>query len=231
MDGSLNRNSYKHMKNIFAALFLALTLTAPAADVSVTISNVHLCCGSCVRGVTKAAASVPQLTAKTDMKADTVTLTGPDAATVQKGADALVAAGYFGESSDPSIKMTADSGAKNQTVQTIKIEGVHLCCGKCDNAVKQALKTVPGVADVKIANDSNADANCPITPAGGAAAAANCAITPSSSATPAATGTTPAASVAKKPARAPQTVEVTGNFNDKDVFDALQKAGFSGREK
>jgi hypothetical protein len=24
---------------------------------------------------------------------------------------------------------------------------------------------------------------------------------------------------------------VTGNFNDKDLFDALQKAGFTGQEK
>ncbi len=107
MHGGLSRNSYKPVKNIFAVLFLAFTLMARAADVTVTLSNVHPCCGACVEGVTKAAASVPNLTVKTDTKAYTVTLTGPDAATVQKGADAIVAAGYFGESSDDPRSMNA----------------------------------------------------------------------------------------------------------------------------
>jgi copper chaperone CopZ len=111
-----------------------------------------------------------------------VTLTGPDTATVQKGADALVASGFFGKCNDPTIKLNAETGAKNQTVQSIKIEGVHLCCGKCVKAVNETLAAVPGV-----------------------------------------TGNTAA--------KGAKTFEVTGNFNDKDVFDALQKAGFTGQEK
>ena len=120
-------NTMKIMKISILAVFLALTLTVRAADQTVTITDVHLCCPSCVKGVSKAVADVPGLTAKADEDAGTVTLTGPDAATVQKGADALVAAGYFGKSSDASIKINADTGAKNQKVQSIKIEGLHLC--------------------------------------------------------------------------------------------------------
>lgn len=170
------------MKTTFAALILALTLTARAADVTVTLTDVHLCCQSCVKGVARAVADVAGLTAKADEDAGTVTLTGPDTATVQKGADALVAAGFFGKSSDAAIKINADTGAKNQTVSAIKIEGLHLCCGKCVKAVKAALDTVPGV-----------------------------------------TGNTAA--------KGAKSFEVTGNFNDKDVFDALQKAGLTGQEK
>jgi copper chaperone CopZ len=172
----------KIMKICTLAVFLALTLTVRAADLTVTITDVHLCCPSCVKGVSKAEADVAGLTAKADEDAGTVTLTGPDSATVQKGADALVAAGYFGKSSDASIKINADTGAKNQTVQSMKIEGLHLCCGKCVKAVNEVLGGVPGV-----------------------------------------TGNT-----ATKGAK---SFEVTGNFNDKDVFDALQKAGRTGQEK
>jgi|ERR1017187_3999287 copper chaperone CopZ len=170
------------MKIILTTIALALTLSARAADVTVTLTDVHLCCQSCVKSVAKAVADVTGLTAKADQDAGTVTLTGPDTATVQKGADALVAAGYFGKSSDATIKLNSETGAKNQTVSSLKIEGVHLCCGKCVKAVSEALGTVPGV-----------------------------------------TGNTAA--------KGAKTFEVTGNFNDKAVFDALQKAGLTGQEK
>ena len=170
------------MKIIFTALALAFVMAAKAADVTVTITDVHICCQSCVKGVAKAVADVKGLTAKADQDAGTVTLTGSDTATVQKGADALVAAGFFGKSSDPAVKLSTETGAKNQKVQSIKIEGLHLCCGKCVTAVNNVLGTVPGV-----------------------------------------TGNTAAKGAA--------SFDVTGNFNDKDVFDALQKAGLTGQEK
>jgi copper chaperone CopZ len=170
------------MKIIFTALALAFVMVAKAADLTVTITDVHICCQSCVKGVATAVADVKGLTAKADQDAGTVTLTGPDTATVQKGADALVAAGFFGKSSDPAIKLNTETGAKNQKVQSIKIEGLHLCCGKCVTAVNNVLGTVPGV-----------------------------------------TGNTAAKGAA--------SFDVTGNFNDKDVFDALQKAGLTGQEK
>src|ERR1035441_2186588 len=113
------------MKKSCTLIILALALagSAQAADVSATITDVHICCQSCVKGVAKAVADVPGLTAKADQDAGTVTLTGPDTATVQKGADALVAGGFFGKCSDASIKVSAATGAKNETVQTLKIEG------------------------------------------------------------------------------------------------------------
>ena len=156
---------------------LALILSVQAADV--TISKVHLCCKSCVTGAEDAISKVPGVTAAVDKDAGTVTLTGADAATLQKGADALVKAGYFGTSSNPSVKIKSHTGAKGAKVETLKVEGVHLCCGKCVTAADTALKSVDGVKS----------------------------------------------HTAVKGAK---SFEVTGEFNDKDVFTALQKSGLTG---
>ena len=170
------------MKIFLASITTALVLTfsARGADVKSTISEVHLCCQGCVKGVEKSVAGIKGLTAVVDQDAETVTLTGPDAATVQKGAEALVAAGYFGKSSNPSIKLPSDTGAKGEKVQTLKLEGVHLCCGKCVSAVDKAVKSVAGAKE----------------------------------------------HTAKKNA---QSFEVTGDFNDKELVDALQSHGLTGK--
>ena len=178
------RKNSGFMKKLFSTLALtaALTISVRAADATDTLTDVHICCGSCVKAIDKVVADVPNLTAKSDEDAGTIVLTAPDAATVQKGVDALVAAGFFGKSSDPAFKVSAETGAKNQKMQTLTIQGVHLCCGKCVKAVNEILGGVPGV-----------------------------------------TGNT-----ATKGAK---TFDVTGDFNDKDVFDALQKGGLTGTEK
>ena len=163
----------KYLIASIAAAF-ALSLSVQAAEVSTKLTDVHLCCQSCVKGVAKAVEKIPA-----DMDEGTVSLTGPDAATVQKAADALVAAGYFGKSSNPDIKVATDTGAKGEKVQSLKVEDVHLCCGKCVKAVNTALESVPGVK----------------------------------------------ANTATKGAK---SFEVTGDFNDQEVFAALQKAGLTG---
>jgi len=170
------------MKNTLASVVIALTvsLSAQAAEVSTKISDVHLCCQSCVKGVQKAVADIKGVTVDADQDAGTVTLKGPDKAGVQKAADALVAAGFFGKSSDAGIKLSSNTGATGKKVQTLKLEGVHLCCGKCVSAVDKAVKSVAGVKE----------------------------------------------HTAKKNA---ETFEVTGDFNDKEVLSALQKAGFTGK--
>ena len=161
---------------------VSVCLSAGAADKSSTISGVHICCKKCVTDLQKAISEVPG--AKADIDADnaSVVLSGPDTATVQKAADAMVKAGYFGKSSDSAVKMDAATGAKGQKVKTLTIEGVHLCCGKCAKAVDKAVKSVSGVE----------------------------------------------AHTAVKNAK---SFEVTGDFNDKDVFTALQNEGLTGKAK
>ncbi|MGN6552277.1 MAG: cation transporter [Verrucomicrobiota bacterium] len=159
---------------------MALCLSSSAADTTVQLSDVHLCCKSCVTGVEKAVGKVPGATATVDQEAGTVAISGPDTKTVQKAANALVKAGYFGKSNNPEIKLAAKTGAQGKKVSTLKIDGVHLCCAKCVKAVNQTLASVDGVK----------------------------------------------ANTATKGAT---SFEVTGDFNDQEVFTALQKAGLSGK--
>ena len=129
-----------------ASLVLALAAAPLAsADVTVKLSDVHLCCNSCVKGVDKAVAPVSGASAKSDKDAETVTITAPDKATAQKAVDALVAAGYFGKTTDAGVKVNAKTGATASKVSSMTLSGVHLCCNKCVSAVKDALAGVPGV--------------------------------------------------------------------------------------
>ncbi|MGZ4965089.1 MAG: hypothetical protein ACXWC8_21245, partial [Limisphaerales bacterium] len=120
---------------LFASIFCALLVSVRAADSSITLSNVHLCCDKCVKGVDSAVSRVSGANAACDKAAGTVTLTASDKATLQKAVKAIIAAGYFGESSDASIKMSNKTGAKDAKVQLLKVSGVHLCCAKCVKAV------------------------------------------------------------------------------------------------
>jgi copper chaperone CopZ len=135
------------MKSLFLSLIavLALAPLTRADDVTVTISKVHLCCDKCVTGANKAVSKVDGVTAVSDKTARTIVLTAANADTLQKAVDALVKAGFFGESSDASIKINSDTGAKGDKVQTLKVQGVHLCCPSCVKAVNKALADVPGV--------------------------------------------------------------------------------------
>lgn len=135
------------MNKLFRLALLVLTTAtfSASAESSVKLSGVHLCCGSCVKGADNAVSSVTGASSTTDKDAGTVTIKAADVATVQKAVDALVQAGYFGTSSEAEIKVKAKSGAKKPKVPSIKLEGVHLCCGKCVTAVNDAITKVEGV--------------------------------------------------------------------------------------
>jgi copper chaperone CopZ len=161
------------------AALLALAVSTANAEVSSKFTDVHLCCKGCVNGVEKAVGEVDGAKATVDADAGTVVLSGADAATVQKAADAMVKAGYFGKS-EGKAKLDSATGASDQKVQSLKVEGVHLCCGKCVKAVDRAVKSVNG------AKEHNAT-------------------------------------------KGAKTFEVTGDFNDKELFTALQKEGLTGK--
>jgi copper chaperone CopZ len=137
------------MKTILPSIaaVLAFVLSAPAADVTAKLTDVHLCCKGCVDGVEKAVGEVDGAKAAVDRDAGTVTLSAADAATLQKAADALVKAGYFGKTSDNTVTLDSSTGAKNEKVQSLRVEGVHLCCGKCVKAVDRAVKSVAGAKE------------------------------------------------------------------------------------
>ena len=134
------------MKTPFlTALLTAALALAARAESTVKLSNVHLCCKSCVNGVAKAVGQVSGANAACDADAGTVTLTAADSATTQKAVDALVAAGYYGKSDDAAVKVKDTSGAKDAKVTSLTLADVHLCCGKCVTAVTKAIGSVKGV--------------------------------------------------------------------------------------
>lgn len=124
-------------------LISALSVSIFAAEPTLTLKDVHLCCDACVKGAEKSIKDLKGVTFKADKDAETVTLTAADKASLQKAADAMAAGGYYGKS-DSDIKPVAKTGAKNTNVKSIIVAGAHMCCPGCVKAVDRAIKETPG---------------------------------------------------------------------------------------
>ena len=161
------------------ALSFAASAAASASGYTVTVSDVHLCCNSCVKDADKAVAEVAGASALAVKASRTITITAADRATAQKAVDALVAAGYYGRSSDPAIKVAATS-IPNGNLKSLKVSGVHLCCKRCVSDLNKAVAKIKGVSGTTAVKDA-------------------------------------------------ESFEITGDFNARDVIDALHQAGFSAQ--
>ena len=128
---------------IFSSFVLA-TATAFGADSSVTLKKVHICCEACVKGIQKSLKDIDGVTVKADEDSESVTLTSADNAKLQKAVNTLAESGYFGQSDNAEIKPVAKTGAKGDKVQSLTVEGVHLCCPGCVKAVDRAVKNTEG---------------------------------------------------------------------------------------
>ncbi len=133
-------------KSILTLLTSAALTAFATAETTVNISDVHLCCKSCVVGAEKAVAKAKGVTVAVDKDGGIVTLTGADKAAVQSAVDALVEGGYYGKSDRAEIVVKDLSGAKDGKVSSMTVDDVHLCCDKCANAAKKALAKVKGVS-------------------------------------------------------------------------------------
>jgi copper chaperone CopZ len=133
-------------KFIAPATLLMLGLVPPQELATVKIKDVHLCCGQCVNAINKAVAGIDGLKAACDRDNGTVTFEAKDLATAQKGVDAIAGAGYHGtvEADNPKFPETKD--IPEGKVKSLKLDGVHNCCGGCTMAVSEAVKSVEGVA-------------------------------------------------------------------------------------
>jgi copper chaperone CopZ len=128
-----------------AALLLLLTAGTALAESKVTVSNVHLCCGACVKAVGKALGGVDGVSGKCDPKAGTVTITASSDEAAQKAVNALQKAGFYGKSDNDNVKF-ATVKAPEGKVKRLQLAGLHNCCGACNKAIQAALKGVDGVA-------------------------------------------------------------------------------------
>ncbi len=122
----------------FNILMIGAALTALTsfanAESTITLSGVHNCCSGCTKGIEGA---ITKTGATAEVDDTTVTITAKTEAEARKAAEALVAAGYYGEGA--TAPAVTDARVKSATVS-----GVHLCCGKCVRAVEKAIKTVAG---------------------------------------------------------------------------------------
>lgn len=140
---------------ILTAITLGVALaTSSFADTTVKISKIHLCCKGCTNAVEQAAATVQGVTAVCDKDAGTACLTAPSAEAAQEAVNAIVAAGFFGESSDPAVKVCSISGAPDGKLMSATVSGVHLCCAKCAKAANAAAMSVAGVQSSNAEKDS-----------------------------------------------------------------------------
>ena len=114
--------------------FLALGLVA-RAESTVTLNNIHNCCGSCEKGITKAVTSVKGATVTATKTS--ATITAKNKGDVDKAVDALLKAGFYGEGAPAQT-------AADKKVTSATVSGTHLCCGKCVKGIDEAVKNTPG---------------------------------------------------------------------------------------
>jgi periplasmic mercuric ion binding protein len=132
-----------------AAAFVAvLTLTGAVraeTEVKVELKGTHLCCPGCTKAAGEILGKIDGVTGKCDQKAGTISITAKDADTAKKALQALADGGFHGDTGNKDLAMKDDSGAEKGKVKTLTLTGVHDCCGRCNGAIKDAIKKVDGV--------------------------------------------------------------------------------------
>jgi copper chaperone CopZ len=139
----------------FSAAFLMLANQSAHAEVTVTISEMHLCCGACVKAVETSIEKVEGATVKVDQDASSADVTTTDRKTARLALGAIARAGFHGQTDNDKLKMPDNSGVKQGMIERLELVGVHNCCGGCNRAIKAAIATVDGVeADTAKAKSS-----------------------------------------------------------------------------
>lgn len=139
------------MRHVVLGFAIGL-VSVPAFADEVTVKDVHLCCGACVKAADEALKEVKGVTAvKIDKDAGTVTFTVADRKRGRAALKKLAEAGFGGQATmgDKKLGFPKLTVEKGTTADSLQITGVHLCCGGCVKAVQGALKDVQGVSNVE----------------------------------------------------------------------------------
>jgi periplasmic mercuric ion binding protein len=134
-----------------ASLLVAVGLLTGAgeAKVKVTISEMHACCGGCVKAIEKAATSVEGIEAKAQQEEGEegegmVELTAANYETIQKAIDEIAKAGFSGDLDSDKVKFPTAKSPEGK-VQKLEIAHIHNCCPVCTKYIKETLHSVDGV--------------------------------------------------------------------------------------
>jgi copper chaperone CopZ len=139
-------------RSVWAGVLCLLSTTAALAG-DVAIKDVHLCCGACVRD---ASAALKDLEGVSDVGLDrntkSITFKASDEKAATKAIAALADAGFHGAATldKKELKFPESGAEKGKKVNSLTIEGVHLCCGQCVTLAQEALKGLPGADKVEI---------------------------------------------------------------------------------
>jgi copper chaperone CopZ len=143
-------------KFFFGLLMLPLTMVlAWAADESgtVTVREVHLCCGACSEGANEALRDVEGVSkSKADVNSKTVVFTAANLKAATAGIQALADHGFFGKAAFGKTDLPfPETGAKKgEKRDSLTFTGVHLCCGACRKAVHEAFTKLDGLTSMEI---------------------------------------------------------------------------------
>jgi len=134
------------------ALCTLLSATSLFAG-EVTVSHVHLCCGSCTAAVDEALTDVAGVSdVGADQNTKTIRFAAADDKAAEAGIQALAKHGFFGQAKHAGKKLAfpANGAKKGEKANQIVLHGVHLCCGACVTGAKKSLENVAGLSAIEV---------------------------------------------------------------------------------
>ena len=135
---------------------LLFLLTAPllmGADnpLTVTISDMHLCCKGCTSAVEKAVAKIPGVKCTASKEDRTALLTASNLKVLQEALDAIAATGFYGTVDNNEVEFKPIA-FKDGNVQKLEVAHIHNCCMACTDAIKAAIEPIAGVKSNTLKN-------------------------------------------------------------------------------
>ena len=131
---------------VAGAVSLLLAAGATAAETQVELKQVHMCCEGCAKEVATVLKKVEGITqVASNQKLRTARFTATDAKAAQRGVDALIEAGFHGDTGSKEYAFKDDSGVKPGKVKSLTVIGFHNSCPGCVRAFRDAIKPVAGV--------------------------------------------------------------------------------------
>jgi mercuric ion binding protein len=149
-DSEVNMNAFSKIATSVALLLvLGLIMGADAPKVTVTVSEMHVCCKACIGALQKAIANVPGVEGKVEQESGEedegmATLTAANYELVQKAVDEIAKAGFHGDLDSDKVKFAPIKTAEGN-VKKLEISNIHNCCPGCVKSIKEALGEVKGV--------------------------------------------------------------------------------------
>ena len=134
----------KTLLTLPAVVLVLGSAAASAAETTVKLTNMHICCGGCTKAIVAATKDLAGAKVEVDQDNEEVTIKAESKEAAQGAVDAILAAGYHAKTDSTDVTIADDSGAKAGNVTRLELTGIHNCCGACTIAIKDAMKAVPG---------------------------------------------------------------------------------------